>query len=81
MEKRELRKKFHELKRVSMKHLNNYLDHAIRSGALDLESYDDDSYIVAKAIIVIALKRESQQWEPLKGHKGAKLIKNLQHFI
>ncbi len=75
MTKTQLRKKYNELRRNSSKMLDVYLDAALKSGSIDLDSFKDN-YILPKAIICAALEDIRGQHR-LIDPEHKKLIENI----
>ena len=61
MTKAQLRKKYGELRRKTNTMLRDYLEAALKSGAFDLPSAEDN-YRLPKNIMCAALKNASWQW-------------------
>lgn len=52
----------------------------LKSGGVDLESYDDN-FVLPKIVLVAAMHKASRQWSPLSWDKASqKTLKNLSHF-
>jgi hypothetical protein len=79
MTKTQLRKKFNELKKENTKWINDNFEKVLKSGALDLDSYDND-FRLPKVIMCAMLQRLSDQWAPFD-KQLKKDVANLKYFI
>jgi len=53
------------------KHIREKAVQLLNSGAVDLESYQDD-YILPKILLVACLEHEADQWRPFPENKQAR---------
>jgi len=51
----------------------------LKSGLLDLDSYDPEEYVLPKILLVVALKNCADQYMPIS-KEYQKAIKHLSHF-
>lgn len=63
MTRQEVRKKTRELIRRSASDMRKNIERVLKSGAINLEEYED-SYLLPKIIIIALLKEEIFQHEP-----------------
>ena len=73
--KRQLKAKTKELIKNSTKHI----DKAIASGAIDLNSYEDN-YILPKILLCALLKEEMHQYKPLGDDKKKTMQKEIDNI-
>ena len=70
MTKQQLRQKFNELIRENNKMLREKLEKLLKSGAIDLNNWEDN-YVLPKLVMCAMGKEISFQWKPLsKDHKN-----------
>ena len=79
MTKKQLIKKMNELKKENTSYINERIETALKSGALDLTAYEDD-YRLAKTLMCAICRDLAYEWQPYD-KELKKEVKNLQHFI
>lgn len=77
--KRQLKAKTKELIKNSTKHMVENIDKAIASGAIDLNSYEDN-YILPKILLCALLKEEMHQYKPLGDDRKKTMQKEIDNI-
>jgi len=75
MTKTQLRKKYKSMLRDVHKGLNKSLEKAIRSGAIDIKSAEDN-YRLPKNILCAALREEERKYSPPRPNRAQKIVIN-----
>lgn len=70
--------RIHEMLSKSHTKIIEESERLLKSGGVNLESYDDD-YLLPKIILYVALKNQAEQWKPFDKN-ALKDAKNLEHF-
>jgi len=77
MTKRQLRKKFNEVIRENNKMIKEKFERLLKSGAIDLDSWQDDFRL--PKLIMCAMGKETQhQWKPLYDH--CRMMREVNNF-
>jgi hypothetical protein len=63
MTKAEFKSKYKELVDKSFDDLSGYCEKALKSGSINLESFDDD-FLLPKLVLLAALRNCFDQWKP-----------------
>ena len=78
--KGQIQEKIAEMSHAVLEYLKEETDRLMQSGAIDLESHEDN-YRLPKALLVVALRNCAEQYTPRSWDKtGKKEIAALSHF-
>ena len=80
MTKTQFRKKFNELKKTSNKRMTELAEKALASGAINLESWEDD-YRLPKVVMTAVCSSLEWDWSPTSNKELEAEVKNLKCFI
>ena len=79
MTKKQLIKKMNELKKENNKFINKKVERILKSGAIDLKSWDDD-FRMPKVLMTAICEDLVFQWKPLD-KELRKEVQNISSFI
>ena len=79
MTKKQFTKKFNELKRTTAARITELSDKALKSGAIDLDSWEDN-YVLPKIVMTAICRELVNDWKPLDKDYRKESI-NLQIFL